>query len=140
MHHYVMLNLYKKLFPESRIFLGGFMAAAYWREFLKASVAIDGVILGEGEKIFRRIIEKNLKSIDDSLHDVKGVALDEKSQLVHATATAQQIRAQAPEHTKKIRQGRPPVAWPCHENPGVFTGHCISIEVTIAAEGGRLFQ
>jgi radical SAM superfamily enzyme YgiQ (UPF0313 family) len=80
-------NLYKKIFPESRIFLGGFMAAAYWREFLEASAAIDGVIQGEGEKIFRRIIEKNLKSIDDSLHDVKGVALrDSKDELILAPA------------------------------------------------------
>ena len=68
-------NLYKKLFPDSKIFTGGYMAAAYWKEFLKASDAIDGVILGEGEKPFRSILEKTLKSADSNLHDVKGVAL-----------------------------------------------------------------
>jgi len=67
-------NLYKKLFPDSKIFMGGYMAAACWKEFLNVSNAIDGVILGEGEKPFRRILEKTLKSTDSNLHDVKGVA------------------------------------------------------------------
>ncbi len=67
-------NLYKNLFPDSRVFLGGHMAAAYWKEFLNASNGVDGVILGEGEKPFRRILEKKLNSADSNLRDVNGVA------------------------------------------------------------------
>jgi len=51
-------GLYKKLFPDSKIFLGGYMATACWKEFLNASKDIDGVILGEGEKTFKKIVEK----------------------------------------------------------------------------------
>ena len=39
-------NLYKKLFPDTKVFLGGYMATAYWKEFLNASKDIDGVVLG----------------------------------------------------------------------------------------------
>jgi radical SAM superfamily enzyme YgiQ (UPF0313 family) len=69
-------NLYKKLFPDSKIFLGGYMAATHWKEFLNASNAIDGIILGEGEKPFRRIVEKSLNSTDSNLHEVNGIALN----------------------------------------------------------------
>lgn len=68
-------NLYKQIFPESRIFIGGYMAAAYWREFLAASTAIEGVVIGEGEKPFRKILEKTQKCGDSKLHDIKGLAL-----------------------------------------------------------------
>jgi hypothetical protein len=67
-------NLYKKLFPDSKIFFGGYMAAACWKEFLDISKDIDGVILGEGEKTFRRILEKNLTAPGSNLQDVNGVA------------------------------------------------------------------
>lgn len=67
-------KLYKTLFPDSKILLGGFMAAAYWQEFLKASTAVDCVIIGEGEKPFRRLLEKKLNSPDDDLHGINGVA------------------------------------------------------------------
>jgi len=68
-------NLYKKLFPESRVLLGGYMAAAYWKEFLKISKAIDGVIVGEGEKPFQRFLEKTLDSPGSNLPDVTGAAV-----------------------------------------------------------------
>jgi radical SAM superfamily enzyme YgiQ (UPF0313 family) len=67
-------NLYKKLFPDSKIFFGGYMAATCWKEFLGLSEDIDGVILGEGEKTFRRILEKNLTVTESNLQDVNGVA------------------------------------------------------------------
>jgi len=67
-------NLYKKLFPDSKIFLGGYMATAYWKEFLNSSKEIDGIILGEGEKSFKKILEKSLTLKDFDLNDVNGVA------------------------------------------------------------------
>lgn len=67
-------KLYKKIFPDSSIFIGGFMAAAYWREFLKASTAIDGVVVGEGETPFRKLLEKKLKSPDGNLQGIEGIA------------------------------------------------------------------
>ena len=68
-------NLYKKLFPDSKVFLGGYMATACWREFLNISKDIDGVVLGEGEKTFKIILENVLRSRDRGLNDVSGVAL-----------------------------------------------------------------
>jgi len=67
-------NLYKKIFPDSRIFLGGYMASALWEEFLNISQSIDGVILGEGEKPFRNILEKILCSRGADLNDVSALA------------------------------------------------------------------
>ena len=67
-------NLYKKLFPDSKVFLGGYMATACWKEFLNASKDIDGVILGEGEKTFKEIVEKCQASRFFDLNDVHGVA------------------------------------------------------------------
>jgi radical SAM superfamily enzyme YgiQ (UPF0313 family) len=67
-------KLYKTLFPDSKIFLGGYMATAFWKEFLTVSKHIDGVILGEGEKTFQKIVEKFLTAKDDRLDDVNGLA------------------------------------------------------------------
>jgi len=67
-------NLYKKLFPDSKIFLGGFMATACWKEFLNASKDIDGVILGEGEKTFKKIFEKLQISSELDLNNIDGLA------------------------------------------------------------------
>jgi radical SAM superfamily enzyme YgiQ (UPF0313 family) len=67
-------NLYKKLFPDSKVFLGGYMATACWQEFLTVSKNIDGVILGEGEKTFRDIIEKSPVSQAGDFNDVDGLA------------------------------------------------------------------
>ena len=67
-------NLYKKLFPDSKIFLGGYMATACWQEFLAASKNIDGVILGEGEKTFRNILEKSPVSDAADFSDIDGLA------------------------------------------------------------------
>jgi radical SAM superfamily enzyme YgiQ (UPF0313 family) len=67
-------DLYKKLFPGSKIFLGGYMATALWNEFLNASEAIDGVILGEGEKTLTKIVEKCLISTDCNLSEIAGLA------------------------------------------------------------------
>ena len=68
-------NLYRKLFPASKIFLGGYMATGLWKEFLTASKDIDGVILGEGEKTFKIIVEKSLSSKTWDLSKIDGVAL-----------------------------------------------------------------
>lgn len=77
-------KLYKKIFPESKIFLGGYMATAFWKGFLKASKDIDGVILGEGEKTFKKILEKRLTSKDCDLSDVKGLAFrDRNDDFIH---------------------------------------------------------
>lgn len=67
-------SAYKNLFPESQIILGGYMASALWREFLSASEDIDGIVLGEGEKPFRRIVENVLSSNQSIFADVQGVA------------------------------------------------------------------
>jgi radical SAM superfamily enzyme YgiQ (UPF0313 family) len=67
-------NLYKKIFPDSKIFIGGYMATACWEEFLTVSKNIDGVILGEGEKTFRTILEKSLISKDCDFNEVNGLA------------------------------------------------------------------
>jgi radical SAM superfamily enzyme YgiQ (UPF0313 family) len=67
-------NLFKKLFPESKVFLGGYMATACWKEFLNASREIDGVILGEGEKTFGKIVERFLASKDFDFNDIDGIA------------------------------------------------------------------
>ena len=75
----VVSNLYKKLFPDSKIFLGGYMATASWKQFLNASRDIDGVILGEGEKTFKIILEKYLTSRHCDLNDVHGVAFRESN-------------------------------------------------------------
>ena len=67
-------NLYKRLFPDCKIFLGGYMATACWQEFLTESKNIDGVILGDGEKTFRNILEKSAVSKAGDLNDVDGLA------------------------------------------------------------------
>ena len=67
-------NLYKRLFPDSKIFMGGYMATAFWMEFLNFSKDIDGVILGEGEKTFQKIVEKSLILNKFDLNNVNGVA------------------------------------------------------------------
>jgi hypothetical protein len=72
-------NLYKKLFPYSKIFLGGYMATACWKQFLNASKDIDGVILGEGEKTFKIILQRSLTSRRCDLTDVDGIAFREST-------------------------------------------------------------
>jgi len=72
-------NLYKKLFPHSKIFLGGYMATACWKQFLNASKDIDGVILGEGEKTFKIILQRYLTSSRCDLTDVAGIAFREST-------------------------------------------------------------
>lgn len=67
-------KVYKKLFPKSKIFLGGYMATACWKEFLTVSKDIDGVILGEGERPFQKIVEKAMTATDAQLNDVTGLA------------------------------------------------------------------
>ena len=66
-------NLYRELFPDSKIFLGGYMAAACWKEFLTVAPVVDGVVLGEGEKTFKIIVEKSLRGNGD-LKTVNGIA------------------------------------------------------------------
>ncbi len=68
-------NLYKKLFPDSKVFLGGYMASACWKEFLAVSENIDGVVLGEGEKTFRGILETLAAPGSGDLNKVDGLAL-----------------------------------------------------------------
>jgi radical SAM superfamily enzyme YgiQ (UPF0313 family) len=67
-------DLYRKLFPASKIFLGGSMATALWKELLAAAKDIDGIILGEGEKIFKTIVEKSLSAKAWNMNDINGVA------------------------------------------------------------------
>jgi hypothetical protein len=50
-------GVYRRLFPDSTILAGGYMATACWKEFLAAAPAIDGVVLGEGELALRRVVE-----------------------------------------------------------------------------------
>ena len=77
-------NLYRKLFPDSKIFLGGYMATACRRDFLKISKDIDGVILGEGEKTFEEILKTVLISKDCNLSAVNGIAFrDDNDNVVY---------------------------------------------------------
>jgi len=64
---------YKKLFPDSRVLVGGYMATACWPDFL-AMPGIDGVVLGEGEKTFERVIEKAGKPGTHFLSTIHGIA------------------------------------------------------------------
>jgi radical SAM superfamily enzyme YgiQ (UPF0313 family) len=64
---------YKKLFPDSTVVVGGYMATACWKDFLMMP-GIDGVVLGEGEKTFLRIIEKATQPGNDFLSAIDGVA------------------------------------------------------------------
>jgi radical SAM superfamily enzyme YgiQ (UPF0313 family) len=67
-------SLYKKIFPESKVFLGGFTATACWKEFLSLCPDIDGIVLGEGEKPFNEIVEKVLSSKTSDLKNISGTA------------------------------------------------------------------
>jgi len=67
-------EIYKNLFPESTVLLGGYMATACWKEFLTAAPGIDGVVLGEGEKNFRAIVETAKGSGNLFLNTIDGVA------------------------------------------------------------------
>jgi radical SAM superfamily enzyme YgiQ (UPF0313 family) len=62
------------LFPDSNIFLGGYMATACWKDFLKASKNIDGVVLGEGDNTFKKIFAKLLNSNNKDLNNIDGLA------------------------------------------------------------------
>jgi len=87
-------NLYRKLFPASKIFLGGSMATALWKELLTASKDIDGVILGESEKIFKKIVEKSLNSKAWDLNDIKGVAFkDDNDDFIYNASSGKSVLA-----------------------------------------------
>jgi radical SAM superfamily enzyme YgiQ (UPF0313 family) len=67
-------EIYKNLFPDSTILVGGYMATACWKEFLTVAPGIDGVVLGEGEQTFRTIVEKAQGSDHRFLNTIDGVA------------------------------------------------------------------
>jgi radical SAM superfamily enzyme YgiQ (UPF0313 family) len=67
-------KVYKELFPDSKVFLGGYMAATYWREFLDGSDAVDGIIIGEGEKAFKKIVDRCRDPKDCQLAKIEGIA------------------------------------------------------------------
>ncbi len=66
-------EVYKKIFPDSAVLVGGFMATACWQDFLTMP-GIDGVVLGEGEKTFERVIEKATEPGTGFLTTIDGVA------------------------------------------------------------------
>jgi radical SAM superfamily enzyme YgiQ (UPF0313 family) len=67
-------GVYKSLFPESTILVGGYMATACWKEFLTTAPAIDGVVLGEGERTFHRVIEASERPGNGALRSIEGLA------------------------------------------------------------------
>jgi Radical SAM superfamily/B12 binding domain len=67
-------GIYKTLFPDSTVVVGGYMATACWKPFLEAAPGIDGVILGEGEKTLQTIIEKTRAPGRHFLKAIDGVA------------------------------------------------------------------
>lgn len=67
-------EIYKNLFPDSTILVGGYMATACWQEFLTVAPGIDGVVLGEGEQTFRAIVEKAPATGSHFLNTIDGVA------------------------------------------------------------------
>jgi hypothetical protein len=66
-------GVYKRLFPDSTVLVGGYMATACWKDFLSMP-GIDGVVLGEGEQTFRHIIEKTAGPETPSLTAIDGLA------------------------------------------------------------------
>ncbi|MDJ0990725.1 MAG: radical SAM protein [Desulfobacterales bacterium] len=67
-------GIYRRLFPESTILVGGYMATACWQAFLKASAAIDGVVLGEGEIGLRKVVEASPSAGPVPLRGIDGIA------------------------------------------------------------------
>ena len=67
-------GIYKTLFPDSTLVVGGYMATACWKQFLEAAPGIDGVVLGEGEKTLQTIMEKNQEQGPRALYTIDGVA------------------------------------------------------------------
>lgn len=119
--------LYRKLFPASKIFLGGYMATAIWKEFLSASKDIDGVILGEGEKIFKKIVEKSLSSKTWSLNKVDGVAFrDDNNDFIYKPSSAKS--ALAIDDIPIIYPGAPPfenLFWQKRQFISISRGLCL---------------
>lgn len=76
---FFIATLYKEIFPDSKVLLGGYMATALWKQFLKTSNDIDGVVLGEGEKTIRKILEKCLVSKDCNFKEVHGFAFKNRN-------------------------------------------------------------
>jgi radical SAM superfamily enzyme YgiQ (UPF0313 family) len=66
--------IYKTLFPDSTLVVGGYMATACWKQFLEAAPGIDGVVLGEGEKTLQTITEKARTPGRHFLNAIDGVA------------------------------------------------------------------
>jgi len=66
-------EVYKNLFPDSTVLVGGYMATACWQEFL-AMPGIDGVVLGESEKTFQRIVENATAPGAECLTAIDGLA------------------------------------------------------------------
>jgi anaerobic magnesium-protoporphyrin IX monomethyl ester cyclase len=66
-------EVYKKIFPDSTVLVGGYMATACWQDFL-AMPGIDGVVLGEGEKTFERVIANAAERGAGFLNAIDGVA------------------------------------------------------------------
>lgn len=67
-------EMYKHLFPEATVLVGGYMATAFWAQFLDACPAIDGVVLGEGEETLRKVVEHAIASGRPGLPAEDGIA------------------------------------------------------------------
>jgi radical SAM superfamily enzyme YgiQ (UPF0313 family) len=67
-------KIYRNLFPDSTVVVGGYMATACWKSFLEAAPGIDGVVLGEGEKTLQTIIETTREPGRHALDTIDGVA------------------------------------------------------------------
>jgi radical SAM superfamily enzyme YgiQ (UPF0313 family) len=119
-------DLYKKIFPDSRIFLGGYMASALWKEFLNISESVDGVILGEGEKAFRNIIEKILCSRGDAWKQVSALACrGENKEFIYNPPSVDSLLAL--DELPVIVPGAPPfegIVWPRGHYINISRGLC----------------
>jgi radical SAM superfamily enzyme YgiQ (UPF0313 family) len=71
---------YKRLFPDSKIFLGGFHATFYASEIMEKYAFIDGVILGESEKIAEEILSKSEGQMD--IAEIPGLILRQAGQTI----------------------------------------------------------
>ena len=80
----------KKLMPEVPVWLGGPEVSYDAEAFLRGNPAVDGILCGEGEEVFRRLAECYVKGQADmgSLSRIPGLAFRDEEGVVHTNPPA----------------------------------------------------
>ncbi len=118
--------VYRKLFPQSTILVGGYMATACWKQIMQTAPDIDGVILGEGETTVRRVAETLRSPHGNGLKAIDGLAIrGPNDTYVHNPARADTLLdlAQMPTIDPKA----PPfdrIMWPERGFMNISRGRC----------------